>query len=438
MTTSSVKQRPPLNRIGRLWVPLITVIGGATVLTMAIPRTRYVAAAPALPEMAMQHEVMGPFQRLPMGPFQQIQTVVIPASEYAKVAQTTGNGTSGVAAGPHRLAGHIGATGPILGPLNTAMGPDGPVYGPQWNEKPLPAVTGPLLFQKGQRVANGAPSGPTRRSDISSELPDERKVALSRLVNPQQVQARPAEQAQRADVSAEKPLSIHLAVNAPESGPAAGEVVAVRMSASTDCYAALIRVDTSGQASVVFRSPGPSRSFACAVRGGPGAGAEYLVAVASVHPLNGNDAVAALRSGGGFATVRTAEGGPEPGAAWTQAVAQAGSLSGPTAKWQRFEWAVATGAFAVRSPKQVASARRGTDRGAAVRPTGVKPSPAKAPGNAEGSALPTADKTPKENGDADKSEAPKPAPAGDSKAAPTTPTKGDGGTSQTGAGESAQ
>lgn len=436
MTTPTVKQHLHYPRVGRLWVPLVTVMGGATVLTMALPRNRYVEAAPALPHVA-RRELMGPVQRLPMGPFLPIQTVVIPASEYAKVAQASATGTRAPEAGPRRMAGHIGPTGPILGPLNTNVSLDGPVLGPQWNGKPLPVATGPLLFQKGMRVANAAPALPARHSDISSELPDERKVALSRLVNPQQVQARPAEQTQRAEASAEKPLSIHLSVNAPESGPAAGEVVAVRMSASADCYAALIRVDTSGQASVVFRSPGPSRSFACAVRGGPGAGAEYLVAVASVHPLNGNDAVAALRSGGGFATVRTAEGGPEPGAAWSQAVAQAGSLSGPAAKWQRFEWAVATGAFAVRSPKQVASARRSLDKASVAKPNTVKPAP-KAPGNSEGSALPTADKSPKENGDAEKSEAPKPAPTADPKPAPTTPTKGDGGTSQTGTTDSGQ
>jgi hypothetical protein len=179
-----------------------------------------------------------------------------------------------------------------------------------------------------------------------------------------------------------------LVVARPGRGIQVGSFVPVRISATSDCYLALLRVDTDGKASTVFRSPGASQSFTCAVKAGPGAGPVYLVAVASSHPISGAEAANTLRSmGGGFPTLTTAAGGADAGSAWSAALSQASALGGAARPWQRYEWAAATGSFLVPPPRQLTVAppvvRQVVPRTAPKGETAVD----------EGSALPTPEPT---------------------------------------------
>lgn len=253
--------------------------------------------------------------------------------------------------------GSIGFLGRVEGPLNTALPDEGALLGPEWARKPLPNVLmGPLPPQRTATApVKPTPAGPLPGSDISSELPDERTVALSRLANPE-LQVRTATPAKADEVSAEKPLSLHVAIKG--INYRLGEPVTARVSANAACYAALIRVDAAGKATTVFQTSRPSKEFTCLLKAGPNSGSEYLLAVASVQPLTAADVAAALRGGGGgFASVKTTvEGGIAPAAAWSQAVALVDSLDGGQRKLQRFEWSADTTTF-VTQPAAVVAER---------------------------------------------------------------------------------
>jgi hypothetical protein len=205
-----------------------------------------------------------------------------------------------------------------------------------------------------------------------------------------------------------------LVVARPSRGIQVGSFVPVRISATSDCYLALLRVDTDGKASTVFRSPGASQSFTCAVKAGPGAGPVYLVAVASSHPLSGAEAANTLRTlGGGFPTLTTAAGGADAGSAWSAALSQASGLGGAARPWQRYEWAAATGSFLVPPPRQLTVAppvvRQVVPRTAPKGETAVD----------EGSALPTPEPTStKPRSEPTPSAEPSLLPGGKSQAAP--------------------
>jgi hypothetical protein len=263
---------------------------------------------------------------------------------------------------PGRLAGRIGPMGPIDGPLNTSL-TGGPVRGPIWSGAPLPRVgegamgTEPLIAAR-PPGPQPVPAMPAGNSDISSEIPDAQKIMLSRLANPQPQTVQAVEPRKKAEASAEKPLALQLSIGRPRNGYQVGSTVTVRMSTSIDAFVALVRVDASGKSSTVFHSPGPSRHFTCALRAGPEAGRESLVAVASVHPLSG-------------------------------AEAQAIAASGSAGHWQRYEWAVSSASFATREPDkprqpaQVDTVKRGPEK---VKPAGTDSSTLPQP---EGSQVPT-------------------------------------------------
>lgn len=297
-----------------------------------------------------------------------------------------------------RKSGGIGFMGPVSGPLNTTLGPLGPVSGPQWTRNALPYIG----QQVPQPVGSAAPAAsPRLPSEASSELPDLRKLELSRLAHPDlQVRGnQPASPARGVEVSAQQPLSVSLSVVRPPKGYQVGDPVAVRMTANADCNVALLRVDASGKSTTLFRSPGASRRFACALRAGPASGAEYLVVIASVRPLDGADAASALRtSGAGFTAVPAVGEGTGPGQAWTLAVSQASALGGAASHWERHEWSVATAAFLTRPA--VSTAKRASPPVPSVVPKQASNAPA--PAAPEGSQLPggTASKLPGAPGNA--------------------------------------
>jgi hypothetical protein len=285
---------------------------------------------------------------------------------------------------PARLAGRIGPIGPIGGPLSTDV-PLGIVSGPEWNRAPLPGIHSRMV-----KVPAAPPVAPAvpRRPNASSELPDERTLALSRLANPA-LQVRTGPEVVKPEVSAEKPLGINLSVGRPTGGYEAGSTVAVRVSATAPCYAVLIRVDANGRASTVLRSSRLTRGFSVALKAGPSAGPEYLVALASAVPMGGAEAAAILRaSGQGFAAVPAVDGGATPGNAWSTAVGHASGLGGSGRQPQRFEWAVDTASFGTRAPKTAVAQRPEAKPAAPKEAPRPKEQPApRATG--EDSALPT-------------------------------------------------
>jgi hypothetical protein len=313
-----------------------------------------------------------------------------PAKRAASVRRT-GGGSGG---------GHIGPTGPLPGKLNTKLAAGGPILGPIWDRSPLPVVLpGPTTGRPSRASAMPA----VLDSPLASELPSARTIALSRLANPAP-QTRTVPQVKPAEATADRPLSLRLSLS--RSGYRVGDTVAARMVASGDCYAALIRVDANGSASTVFRSSSPSRRFACVFTAGPVSGAEYLVSIASVRPLDGADVAAALRaSGAGFAAVpAAAPGSTAPAQAWSLALGQASGLGGAAAHWQRFEWDVAALSFNTTAPPPAIAKGSGSKSGkVAARPDTVKPTAIAPPAPVEGSVLP--------KGDVPKADAPKPEPA---------------------------
>lgn len=249
-------------------------------------------------------------------------------------------------------AGPIGYLGPIAGPLNADAG-GGPVFGPGWDRKPLPnIVAGPpiptgLLSPKPPVTA--APSDPT-----SSELPDEKTVALSRLANPQ-LEVRQVAPAKAETATAENPLSVQISLK--DDDFRAGEPVTVRVSANLACYTALVLVDSAGKSSTVFQSTRPARQFTCLLKAGPTPGAEYLLAVASMQPLGSAEVAVSLRAAGaGFSAPRVSQAaGEAPTAAWTLAVAHVDGLDGAAKKLERFEWGSNTATFVTQPPVVTAS-----------------------------------------------------------------------------------
>jgi hypothetical protein len=250
-----------------------------------------------------------------------------------------------------RLPGGLGFVGRIDGALNAS--PDAAtVLGPRWNGQPLPMVGASpgSLLALGFAARGGAPG------DLSSELPTSDALAASALANPGAV-VRTAPAKQVIEASPENPLALKLTVKRRQAG--SGELIDVRVFASADCYVGLIRVDSSGAAGIPFRSPTPGRSFGCVLTPALGEGAEYLVAVASSHPLSTGDIPALLKaSEQSLSAVETVVGGASPERAWTLAVAQAGSLGRAEAPWARHEWAVATHSAAV-PPKGALAAKDG-------------------------------------------------------------------------------
>ena len=151
-------------------------------------------------------------------------------------------------------------------------------------------------------------------------------------------------------MSAENPLNLHLVLGGKHE-PRVGEAVTAHVTANSECYAALILVDAAGKASTLFKSPTPTRSFSILVKAGPSAGSEYLLAVASIHPLSGSDVAAALNGGSAFPAVTSAvEGSVQPAVAWGAAVAQAATLTGAPQHPHHIETATAVAGVAVRPP----------------------------------------------------------------------------------------
>jgi hypothetical protein len=272
------------------------------------------------------------------------------------------------------LPGRIGPLGPITGPVSAAL-PDGLVLGPQWERKPLPNVFGPPAPNRAATAALPP------RSDLSSELPDPRTIALSRLAHPD-LEVRKSDASRSVAVSAENPLNLHLVLGG-KRDPRVGEAVTAHVTANAECYAALILVDAAGKASTLFKTPAPTRSFSILVKAGPSAGSEYLLAVASVHPLSGSDITAALNGGSAFPAVAAAvEGSVQPAVAWGAAVAQAATLAGAPQHPHHFETATAVAGVAVR-PSLLASRPGGASHLEAGNHPSDHPAPKPAP-HAEG------------------------------------------------------
>lgn len=265
---------------------------------------------------------------------------------------------AGVASKNGALRGGMGPIGPIQGPLSAELTPGGPVVGPSWNRNPLPGLASlNLPFSNDPRTrstdapgADSAPAaltGPPVPADGSSVLPDPAKLAVSRKANPTlEVRERVA---RAADTTADKPVSLSLDLGESPAPRRTGEIVAVRMNATAASFFLLLRIDASGKASTVFRSARPAQRVACVLRAGAEPGAEYLIALAAVNPLNGEDVAAALKGlPASFTAPAGATGGLQPAAAWTAVVQHASTVGGTPdpVTWQRHQWSVATASFA--------------------------------------------------------------------------------------------
>jgi hypothetical protein len=222
----------------------------------------------------------------------------------------------------------------------TLSGPRGwdglPVRGPIWRGAPLPGAGAPAI---------AAPESPAA-ADGSSEIPDSRRLELSRLANPK-TELRPRSPSSPGGgnaVSAEQPLSLRLSVSRPAKSAASGDIATLRAEASADCHAIVIAVDAAGRAALLFRTPVPLRSFVVPLSLGEADGVLYVVALVSIQPAPGPDAAGWLRGLPGFASSASssAAAGVTPAAAWEAAIRLAAELSAPARKWQRYEWAAAT------------------------------------------------------------------------------------------------
>ena len=159
----------------------------------------------------------------------------------------------------------------------------------------------------------------------------------------------------------------------------AGELVAVRVSASADCYAGRDpgRRRGKGVHRILVRAPVPELRAGREGRPNSGPGVRGRGRVGAPAERRGSGGGAA-ELGAGFPAASpaayTGGAGVSAGAAWSAAVTQASALSGAPAKWQRYEWSVATASFGTRPPDRVASGRRGHERAAAQE----RPAPPKA------------------------------------------------------------
>ncbi len=336
------------------------------------------------------------------------------------------------------MAERRGGIGPLFGPqafagaMNTTVSLEGPIRGPIYRGAPLPN-TGGLVPLPGE-YETFEPKPETPVGDLSSEIPDQRAIALSRLANPDPLTGTTATAEKPGSPAAatapQTPLTLRLYAVKPRAGFRAGDDVALRLSDSAASYAAVIRDDATGKASVAFKSPGPSTSFGCLVKTGPTAGSEYYVAVASVKPLNGTDVAQALRTVGmTYASAApSGDGGLQPIAAWNSAVLYAsGAFPAAPAgagRWQRSEFAVTGASVAVRAAQSVASTKKpaAATKTAATAPA-PKPAAPAAPAPAE-SVLPTETtkpvEPPKPAAAPNESEPPKDPPV--ATPAPVTPT----------------
>lgn len=369
------------------WAPLIAGLGSAVVLAagghslamlsqMTQPAPEPVSAVPA-PSVSFEAETPG----------ERAEASEVPAPAPAPAPVPGAPAPSGRVRG--RLAGRVGPMGPLTGPMNTSLPDGGPVRGPLWTRTPLPGVGPGSVLVPEVAVAPPLPASRSGgESELSSELPNARALALSQLANPQP-QVRTVEPRKAAEASAEKPLTLRLSIPRPAAGYRTGDTITVRMSASADCYATLIRVDGAGKASTVFRAPAPSHTFACALKAGP-AGTEHLAAVASVRPLSAGEVASALRTAAS-GVVLASDGGR--------------GLA-------RYEYAVASADYVTQAPRLIAT--KPAEKPDGERPAGTKPAT-----QGEGSALPPgtepAPAPPKENGTKpeavpdSKASAPKPA-----------------------------
>lgn len=328
-------------------------------------------SAPAVPMPGAAPQAAGPQLAGPPAPGSMANGMIVP-----RIGVPTGPMPPIASGGLGGLPGRIGPMGPVSGPLNTDVSGIGPVRGPYYGGKPLPSIAGgvamapPASPVPGSATTAPAPTVAPAVTNDNSELPTERTVALSRLANPLPQARTAAATPAKVDASAEKPLGISLSVG---KSAAVGDAVPVRMSANVDCYAAIFRLDASGNATTLFRWSSPSRSFACLLRP-TAAGQEQLVAVASVHPLNGADVAAALRgAGAGFA------------------VAPASSLGGGAKGWQRHEWSVATAGLSVAAPAKVAAVKPSAPKvQEKSEPSAPKTAVRKPAPSQDGSTLPTA------------------------------------------------
>ncbi len=309
------------------------------------PRPTMTAASPVEAEPARRDESVLPTPEPPDPPTPAEVRAAVDGTQLAEALGRTGT------------AGGIGFIGPIAGPLNASV-PNGPVGGPEWSRSPLPNAAGRIAFEIGEGAALESPD-----RGLDSELPDPKRIALSRLANPSSSDARPTEApagspAVQARVSPERPLGLKLAVSRPARGYRGGDSVSARITATAPGYLALIRVDSAGKATIEFRSPIPSREAVCSLRLSEAGGGEYLLAVATVKPWNGSELAAAVRgTDHGFSIAPgILNASAAAASAWTQALAVIPSLgaSGPTA--QRFEWAAATQSLGVRAVPQTAEA----------------------------------------------------------------------------------
>jgi len=158
---------------------------------------------------------------------------------------------------------------------------------------------------------------------------------------------------------------VSLSVATPRNGYEPGATVAIRASANTDAYFLLIGVDGQGHASTLYKSSSPGRSVGYAVRAQTEEGPEYVVALASVNPLTGGDAAAALRSYGPafrMPVATVANVAAQPGAAWSAAAGQAASIGGGTKGWKRFEWALSPASFFTHAPVKVAVQQKAPEK----------------------------------------------------------------------------
>jgi hypothetical protein len=373
--------QPPAPFIPRGFAPAASVLGlmlcGASVMAVEAQRNPMLdAAANPAPdagvvsrpheEIALAAPFVGPpypvITSAPAGPMGAPDAMASAVQETFGPSQVSHSG----------LRGGIGITGPLVGPLNTDLS-GATVRGPIYTGQPLPAIGGIMPRSEGapQPGQTTPPGAPLVGTEAGSELPDAQKLALARLANPLKVTlpgaAKPAAPTTAAApaVSAEKPLSVSLSVSSPRNGYEPGATVAVRASANVDAYFLVIAVDAQGNATTLVRSSSPGRSVGYAVRAQTEPGPEYVVALASVNPLTGGDAAAALRSYGSafrMPVATVANAAAQPGSAWSAAVSHAAALGGGTKGWKRFEWALSPASFFTRQPVKVAVQQKAPEK----------------------------------------------------------------------------
>ncbi len=368
------------------WAPALLGLGGAAALAVGNQPLH-------LPSQPTEVRSTAPVVYGPPAPERpRIYGPPVPAEVLLarSAAQAVAGGVSGK---PRKLPGGLGPIGPVQGPLSVELAPSGPVVGPSWNRNPLPMLPNlslPVGVEPRTRSTDtpamaSVPSTPKgvagqKGADSSSVIPDAAVLAVSQKANPTlEVRDRVA---RAAETTAEKPISVNLELGDASEPRAAGGIVAVRMNASAAGYFVLLRIDAAGKVSTVFRSVRPAQRVACVLRAGTQPGAEYLVALATVNPPNGEDVAAALKGAPmSLAMPAGASGGLQPGPAWAAVVQYAPGVAGPSdpIAWQKHQWAVSTASFVTRA--QVEPAKR-DEKGRDEKPSmsiAAKGAPAKPP-----------------------------------------------------------